>query len=99
MGTAYWWMLDQAAAFRAQKPSVGLASTTEKIRQRAHELWTERTRSGVPGSAEQDWAFAEREVLTDHNRPISESPKQHAYPNRALVRKVQSKPCRTVWLD
>jgi Protein of unknown function (DUF2934) len=37
-------------------------SVEEKIRERAYEIWLERTARGQPGTAESDWRIAELEI-------------------------------------
>jgi hypothetical protein len=37
-------------------------SPEELIRERAHQIWLERTARGQPGTAESDWHLAELEL-------------------------------------
>ncbi len=55
----------EPAAPVAASSAVSTSELTEQIRARAYELWIER--GCRDGSAEQDWAEAEAEILSTRN--------------------------------
>ena len=52
-----------AAAAGPQSPA------NEDIQRRAYELWQTRLSHGGEGTAEQDWAMAERELSANNEQP------------------------------